>query len=133
MEPTPNERETQKALFINLVIMLASSGMQYLGKLMDPATQKTSVNLDAAQAMIDLLEMLKARTLGNLDAEETRFLADSVASLQLNFVETMKRQPAPEGAAKPSETATGAETAPAEGPAKPADQSDDAKFHKSYG
>ena len=68
--------------------MLAMSAIQQMGKLVDPGTGKAEINLEAAKATIDMLDMLEARTRGNLDAEETRLLKDTLMSLKMNYVET---------------------------------------------
>jgi len=107
--------------------MLSGSALQQMGKLVDPQTQKANVNLEAAQATIDLLDMLEAKTKGNLDKEEGRMLRDTLMSLKMNFVETME---AGEGAPAPSDQ-------PQQPPVveeKKADSGDgkEPKFHKKY-
>ena len=83
-----------KAMFAHLVMSLASSAMQHLGKLVNPATGKTEVNIEAAQSTIDMIEMLQAKTKGNLDAEETRFMQQTLTALRMNYVETASTAPA---------------------------------------
>jgi hypothetical protein len=80
--------DINKIMFMHLVSMLAMSAIQQMGKLVDPATGKAETNLDAAQATIDMLDMLLAKTINNLDAEEARLLKDTLSSLKMNFVET---------------------------------------------
>lgn len=87
---TEDKITMNKVLFTNLVMMLSTSAMQQLGKLMDPASNKTSVDLEAAHFTIDMLDMLKSKTESNLDADESKLLNDSLTSLHLNYVETMK-------------------------------------------
>ena len=127
--------EMHKALFTNLVMMLGSSAMQQLGKLVNPMTNKTEVSLEGAQVTIDMIEMLKVRTKGNLDKDEDTLITDLLSSLQMNYVETAKSAPAEDkgGEKKPEEG----------GKADAADEEDsgnddgkekkDPKFHKSYG
>lgn len=99
--------DLSKALFAQLVMMFSTSALQHLGKIANPATQKAEVNLDAAQATIDMLDMLQAKTEGNLDDEERRMLKDTVSALKLNYVETSRSAEAesPEPEAPPTETA----------------------------
>ncbi|MFH1477535.1 MAG: DUF1844 domain-containing protein [Verrucomicrobiota bacterium] len=80
--------DINKVLFMHLVSMLAMSAIQQMGKLVDPATGKAATNLDAAQATIDMLDMLLAKTKNNLDAEEEKLMKDTLSSLKINFVET---------------------------------------------
>lgn len=122
--------EMHKAMFMELILMLSSSAMQQLGKLINPQTGKTELNLEAAQATIDMLEMLEAKTRGNLDRDEGRLLASTLTSLRMNYVETAS-QPPP--AAKPdSKPETAAPEAAPTGTAEPP-PGKDPKFHKTYG
>ena len=74
MTDTPNDANMNKALFANLVMMLSSSAMQQLGKLVNPLTGKTEVHLEGAQVSIDMLAMIQSKTEGNLDDEEKQML-----------------------------------------------------------
>jgi hypothetical protein len=55
-------------------------------------------DLDAAKMFIDQLEMLEAKTKGNLNPQETSLLKQTLMSLRLSFVEAAD---APEPAATP--------------------------------
>jgi len=79
--------EKHSALFAQLVIMFQAACMQHLGKIKNPATDSVERDLDQAQAMIDLLEMLEAKTKGNLSKEEEGFLTNVVRELRLNYVD----------------------------------------------
>jgi hypothetical protein len=115
--------ELDKMMFINLVMMLSSSGMQQLGKLMDPAKGKTEVNLEGAQFVIDTLLMLKSKTKSNLDKDEERLITNTIATLQMNYVETTEAE-------KTKKT----EVPPAKKEDEPAaENKQDPKFKKSYG
>ncbi len=90
--------EMHKILFANLIMMLSQSAMQQLGKLVNPMTGKTEVSLEGARMTIDMLEMIEAKTKGNLDAEEEKMLKDLLSNLHLNYVETSQNPPAEEPA-----------------------------------
>jgi hypothetical protein len=126
-EREPTREEISKAMFSQLVIMLATSAVQQMGKLVNPVSHKTEVNLDAAEATIDLLDMLEAKTKGNLDNDEQRLLTDTLMSLKMNFVEMKQAAPAEtKGEAKPT-------TGGAVEPPPPAGSDDkQPKFHKKY-
>jgi hypothetical protein len=126
--------EVHKAYFVQLVLMLSGSALQQMGKLIDPQSKKAQVNLEAAQATIDLLDMIEAKTKGNLDKEEERMLRDTLMSLKMNFVETMEAgggesapadQPKPQ-AAPAAEEKKAEEIKPGPGDGK------EPKFHKKY-
>jgi len=135
--------EKDSALFMNLVMMLGASAMQQLGKVVDPETGQAEVDLQGAQLSIDMLSMLKAKTEGNLDDGEARLLKDTLASLQLNFVETKRSASSGEPPPRASEAAeTAPETEESETPVEPEpaakkspdpDGSHEPRFHKSYG
>ena len=88
----PQENDANKIMFMHLVSMLAMSAIQQMGKLVDPGTGKAEINLEAAQATIDMLDMLEARTRGNLDAEETKLIKDTLMSLKMNYVESQDQK-----------------------------------------
>ena len=122
-----NPGDTNLSLFAQLVVTLATSCLQHLGKLVNPMTRKAETNLDAAQATIELLDMLQAKTKGNLDAEEDKMLRDTITALNMNYVETMQAAPQPSPSTPP----------PAEAKAQPdvtAGPGSDSqpKYHKKY-
>ena len=120
--------EINKSLFVHLVISLAGSAMQHMGKIVNPAVGKAELNLEAAQATIDMLDMLEAKTKGNLDQEEQKMLKDAITSLKLNFVESANTAgdapSAPEPQKEPDLTAP---------PASAKKDDDKSRYHKSYG
>jgi len=84
--------EIHKRQFIGFVSLLANSAMQQLGKLANPLTGKAERNLDGAKATIDMIKMLKAKTQGNLSADEQQVLESNLTNLQLNYVDELKRK-----------------------------------------
>jgi len=87
--------EKNNALFVSLLMMFHSAAMQYLGKVKNPATDKIERNLEQAQAIIDMFDMLKEKTKGNISAEEEKFLSNLAQELKLNYVdEVSKPEPA---------------------------------------
>lgn len=138
MTENNSNAETNKYLFINLVTMLSITAMQQLGKIINPGAGKAAINLEAAQATIDTLDMLFTKTGGNLDNDEARLLKDTLATLKMNYVETeseMKNEKpqektpeAPKDAASKSEPPAPEKSEPKPG----SEQSKDPKFHKSY-
>lgn len=114
--------DMNKILFANLVMMLSSSAMQQLGKLVNPMTNKTEVSLEGARMTIDMLDMIDAKTKGNLDEEEAKMMKQMLSTLHMNYVETSENQPAPTPEEKPDkveEKKKEAADAPAEKPEKP--------------
>ena len=122
--------EQNKMLFIQLVVMLATSAMQQMGKLVNPALGKTEVNLEAAEASIDFLDMLRVKSAGNLDAQEERVLTDSLHSLRMDYWETRQAH-AEEGGGTPA-AAPADKAPPAADAGQPPGESKEPKFHKKY-
>jgi len=57
-----------------LIQKLGYQAMMSLGVVDNPITQERTVNLEQAKMVIDDLEMLRAKTQGNLDKEEAEHL-----------------------------------------------------------
>jgi hypothetical protein len=89
-----------EALFVNLVMLFQNAAMQQMGKMTNPVTGKVERNLDQARFSIDMIEMLKAKTHGNLSGELEKFIDSTLTNLQLNYVDEAAKpaaeQPAPE-------------------------------------
>ena len=114
----PQENDVNKIMFMHLVSMLAMSAIQQMGKLVDPGTGKAEINLEAAQATIDMLDMLEARTRGNLDAEETKLIKDTLMSLKMNYVESLEQKTDDGPARNATHSVAGGRQTTDDGPAK---------------
>jgi hypothetical protein len=90
--------EHMSALFGQLVMQQANMAMMLLGKVAHPETGQTIKDLEAAKLFIDQLEMLEAKTKGNLSKEESGLLKQSLMNLRLSFVEAVEAPPTPGGA-----------------------------------
>lgn len=84
--------ERNNQLFLQLLYIFQASGMQGLGKLMNPVTNKAEVNLEQAQESIQMLEMLKAFTKGNLNSELERALDMYLTDLRMNYIEEVNKK-----------------------------------------
>ena len=124
-----SEAEYRKAMFMHLVMSISQSALMHMGKLVNPSSGKSEVNLEAAQSSIDMLETLEIKSRGNLDTEEAAMMKQALTALQMNFVETAG-VPAAAAAAAPAPTSE--ITPPPSAP--PADEpaEDKKKFHKKY-
>jgi hypothetical protein len=81
------DSEKKKVLFMQLILMFHGAAMQQMGKIKNPVTDKIERDLTQAQFSIDMLDMMKDRTKGNLSPEEERFLQSLLQELKLNFVD----------------------------------------------
>jgi hypothetical protein len=108
-----NAKET--ALFMQLAITFQAAAWQQMGKIKNPVTDKIERNLDQARYSIDMLEMLRAKTKGNLSDDETKFLGHVISELQLNFVDELKKDESAKSEARPEDAKTDAKTGAAKG------------------
>ncbi len=76
--------------FLTVVQMFQLEGMVALGKMLNPATNQITKNLDHAKYVIDILDILAEKTSGNLTDDEKKFLDHTVSTLKLNFLEESK-------------------------------------------
>ncbi len=132
-----SHEEESSALFAQLILQQSNLAMMLLGKVPHPQTGKTIVDVDAARMFIDQLEMLEAKTQGNLTKDEQQLLKSSLMSLHMAFVDTIKSAPTPaESQTPPPASPSPAAETPgtAEPPATNPDAADESKkkFSKKY-
>ncbi len=96
--------EKDTALFMGLVLMFHAAAMQHMGKTKNPMTDKIERSLDQAQFVIDTLDALASKTKGNLSEEESRFLANVIKELKLNYIEELDKDKKASGESAPAET-----------------------------
>ena len=76
--------------FQMLVDLLARNAALFLGGYTDPSTGRAILDLEGAREVIDMIEVLREKTRGNLAAEDDRFLVEVLGSLKLSFMEMTK-------------------------------------------
>ena len=79
-------------LFMQLLYMFHTSAMQGLGKIADP-TGQVNRNLEYVGQTIDLMEMLKDKTKGNISADIEKVLEGMLSELKLNYVDEKSKAP----------------------------------------
>jgi len=72
--------------FSSIVLLLYFPALIQLGLVEDPATGQANENLGLAKRNIDLLDLLKDRTKGNLAPEEEKFLDGVIDQLKLAYL-----------------------------------------------
>lgn len=68
--------------FNEFVLLQAQNAGLFLGRIPDPRTGQPVVNLRAAKSVIDALEMLEAKSFGNLTEPETRLLTTTLKNIR---------------------------------------------------
>ena len=133
----PTRDEMMSALFAHLIMQQSNMAIMLMGKAPHPETGKTMRDLEAAKLFIDLLEMLEAKTKGNLTKEEQSLLKQTLMTVRMGFVEAVESSPPAESKQKdlqPPETGKLAEpeTASKGQGAAPAQEESHKKFTKKY-
>jgi hypothetical protein len=78
--------------FASFIISLSSSALFLLGDIPDPATNQTQRNLPLAKQTIDILGLLKEKTVGNLERDETQLLESLLYDLRMRYVAELKKE-----------------------------------------
>jgi F0F1-type ATP synthase membrane subunit b/b' len=80
--------------FLSLVMSLATAAWSQLGKVANPATQKIEKDVDQARISIEFLRMIQEKTEGNLSVKEQELIDNTVADLELNFADEVRKSEA---------------------------------------
>lgn len=86
------EKKLYDSLFFQLILQFQTSAMIGLGKLPNPITQKIEKDLEAAKLSIDMIDMIKAKTKGNLSEDEERLITQISRDLKLNYVDEIEKE-----------------------------------------
>jgi hypothetical protein len=79
------QQDNEAILFMQIVMQNHQMALMSLGKMENPITKKTEINLDYARIAIETLEMLAKKTKGNLSEYEDNFLNESLRELKQIF------------------------------------------------
>jgi hypothetical protein len=83
--------------FSGFVIGLAQQAFMFLGVIPDPQSAVVHKDLMQARAMIDIIEMLRDKTRGNLEEVEERMMEEMLEELHLQYVREVRASMAPQG------------------------------------
>ena len=96
--------------FVEFILMQAENAALMLGLRPHPATGRPEKNLEMARIFIDQLEMIREKTRGNLNAEESKVLAKMLGDLQFAYVRVSGDITAYDSATMPKDESDPAET-----------------------
>lgn len=85
--PGQDGKTMPKIDFSSFVLSLYSSGLVQLGKVEDPSTGSKIKDMGMAQHTIDMIAMLKDKTVGNLTEDEENLLKALLSELRLAYVD----------------------------------------------
>ncbi len=85
--------EIHSALFTQFIAGHAQMTMMLLGRYPNPQTGELEVpNPEAAKLFIDQLEMIEAKTRGNLTPDESRLLRQMLSATRMTFAQIIEAQ-----------------------------------------
>jgi hypothetical protein len=154
VQTTNTEAGEMTQIFIQFIMMQTQNTAHCLGQMPDPQTGKGYLNIPMARLLIDQLAVIRAKTAGNLTAEEQKIIDSALADMEQAFEyvaartegfhpgESLAYDPEPEGPADGGPiSATPAAALTPEAPADPAPtpaaepppEESRKRFTKSYG
>ncbi|MBN2284179.1 MAG: DUF1844 domain-containing protein [Deltaproteobacteria bacterium] len=98
-EPGPGEQAQEseeedyvlpEVNFATFILSLHTSALFHFGELPDPVTNERRKNIAAAKQTIDIVDMLKKKTQGNLEEEEQHLIDGVLYELRMRYVKEAK-------------------------------------------
>lgn len=84
--------EALKVDFSTFIFSLFSSALIQLGDMADPLSGAMEPNLVAAKQTIDIIDIMREKTAGNLTEEEGKLLENASAELKWKYLDTVKKK-----------------------------------------
>jgi hypothetical protein len=81
-----------KVDFSTFIFSLFSSALIQLGDMADPMTGTMDPNLTAAKQTIDIIDILREKTEGNISEEESNLLDNASAELKWKYLDAVKKK-----------------------------------------
>lgn len=76
--------------FVNFLSTLATNAAAALGAVPHPATGQRSLDLESGKYWLDILSMLREKTVNNLHPQESRLIDGLLADLRMQYVRLVK-------------------------------------------
>ena len=109
--------DERSAQFFTVVHMFQRTAMVHMGMMPDHEGNR-QWNMVEAKSGIDMIQMLKEKTEGNLQEQETKLLSAIIAELQMQFVNAPQAKKEMEAKIDEAEKTQQAFTSPRDGPAE---------------
>jgi hypothetical protein len=90
---TPRQKHSTvppKIDFPSFLFLYLQTALVHLGELEDPIQRKVVENMEAARQTIDILDMLKEKTKGNLSTEEDQYFETALFDLRMRYIQKAK-------------------------------------------
>ncbi|MBI2060296.1 MAG: DUF1844 domain-containing protein [Nitrospirae bacterium] len=89
---TPGYKRSPEITFDGFVRSLYTQIMIQLGLVENPLSSEMEVDVEGAKQTIDILDLLKEKTKGNLARQEEQVITEALTASRLAYVETTKRR-----------------------------------------
>ncbi len=92
-EATPDADPAQAPTaldFSSFIVGLATQAFMFLGRMPDPKSGLVTKDLDQANTLIHVIEMLKDKTAGNQSEDETSMLEELLYELHMQYVDEVR-------------------------------------------
>lgn len=86
------EKREIEANFTQFIGGFAVQTLVHLGRMSNPMSGETSVDLPNAKYSIDILAVLQEKTKGNLAPEESEYLANLLRDLRMEYVAVLNKE-----------------------------------------
>lgn len=83
----PASEPPSSPVFKNLLAFLARNAELVMSGLPDPRTGRAMVDLESLRQLIDMIEVLREKTAGNLSREDAQLLSDVLGDLKVSFLQ----------------------------------------------
>jgi len=83
----PAKAVSPSASFKNLLAFLARNAELVMAGMPDPRTGRQMVDVESLRQLIDMMEVLKEKTAGNLAAEDEQLLTDVIGDLKVSYLQ----------------------------------------------
>lgn len=80
-----------QANFLQFISGFAVQTLVHLGKMSNPMSGETAVDLPNAKYSIDILAVIQDKTRGNLTPQEEEYFSNMLRDLRLEYVDALKR------------------------------------------
>ena len=91
-EPSEEDilNDENPASFVNFLSTLVTNAAAALGAMPHPVTGQKTVDLDTGKYWIDVMQMLREKTAGNLNSQEQQLMDNILSDLQMQYVALTK-------------------------------------------
>jgi hypothetical protein len=89
---TGDPGDALKVDFSTFIFSLFSSALIQLGDMADPITGAMDPNITSAKQTIDIIDIIREKTEGNLSDEEDKLLENASAELKWKYLDAVKKK-----------------------------------------